>query len=840
MKNHIAFKCAAVFLAALLLVSTIVSGFGILLLSNYDLYNRTWEEGHEEALSNTREGFAQALVFRFASMEIGGCSTPLIDDYYGNGALYTSFRWGRYAYTVRSKNDQEIIKLDREIPNAEHFEIPVENGRFVYLISERDVEETTAERIQSAEANTAVLEAETTAATAQVESTEVTVSAVTEETVEASEAAAPEKAEKTAAKEEAEEGKKEAPAEEKAEDGKKEAPAEKKADDGKKEAAAEKKADDGKKKAAAEEKDTEETAEAAADETAAEETAAVEETLPVLQQAPPAAYRANPYFTRDQYDAAFSYPYYNYESGTMKDATLCYANTSDYTVDLYLAPDAMYDYQMWNLLKVIAPLRGVLFAILGGSLLLFVGLMLYIFCAAGRKPGSEELEPVGFNQMPLDLYTLILCAGAVGCFWLGSAGTELFRNTQMIQMIVAGGACFLGCLLLVCYSMAWAAQIKLKQLYFLKNTLVVRLVNLIYQLGLYLYGKIVLLVKHLPETWQWMQKHWGGWLHRVLMLMPSMWQWLACTGFVLLILLVAAIVDSAVLMTVGFLFAIGLCIYGAYCFSLLLQGVKRMRSGELKTKVESEALLGSMKEFAEELNGLAGVAGVAADKQLKSERMKTELITNVSHDIKTPLTSIINYVDLMERPHSEQEQEEYMEVLSRQSQRLKKLIDDLMEMSKASTGNMQTEITEVNATEAVTQCLGEFSDKLDRADLHPVFRAGEEEIFMQADGRLVWRVMSNVLGNVVKYALPGTRVYVDLTELGDDVLISVKNVSREELNISSDELMERFVRGDASRNTEGSGLGLNIAKSLMELQHGQLELLVDGDLFKVTLIFPKR
>lgn len=234
------------------------------------------------------------------------------------------------------------------------------------------------------------------------------------------------------------------------------------------------------------------------------------------------------------------------------------------------------------------------------------------------------------------------------------------------------------------------------------------------------------------------------------------------------------------------------------------------------------------------------MAVVAADKQLKSERMKTELITNVSHDIKTPLTSIINYVDLMEKPHSSEEQEAYMEVLARQSQRLKKLIDDLMEMSKASTGNMQTEITQVNAAEAINQCLGEFADKLDKALLTPVFHGGDKEVTMMADGRLVWRVMSNLLGNVVKYALPGTRVYVDLLELEEEVVISVKNVSREELNISSDELMERFVRGDTSRNTEGSGLGLNIAKSLMELQHGQMELLVDGDLFKVTLIFPRK
>ena len=195
-------------------------------------------------------------------------------------------------------------------------------------------------------------------------------------------------------------------------------------------------------------------------------------------------------------------------------------------------------------------------------------------------------------------------------------------------------------------------------------------------------------------------------------------------------------------------------------------------------------------------------------------------------------------MDLLQKPHSEEEQEQYLEVLDRQSQRLKKLIEDLMEMSKASTGNLAVDITVINAGEAINQALGEFADKLEKAQLTPVFRQPDDPIEMMADGRLVWRVMSNILGNAVKYALPGTRLYLDLAEVDGKVIISMKNISREELNVSADELLERFVRGDASRNPEGSGLGLNIAQSLMEIQKGQLQLLVDGALFKVTLIFP--
>ena len=248
--------------------------------------------------------------------------------------------------------------------------------------------------------------------------------------------------------------------------------------------------------------------------------------------------------------------------------------------------------------------------------------------------------------------------------------------------------------------------------------------------------------------------------------------------------------------------------------------------------------MGSFRDFADDLNDLADAATEAAQNQVKSERMKTELITNVSHDIKTPLTSIINYVDLLQKPHTDEENAQYLEVLDRQSHRLKKLVDDLMDMSKASTGNMQVDIDRIDAAEVINQALGEFSDKLAAAQLVPVFRAPENPVIILADGRLMWRVMNNLLSNTVKYALPGTRVYLDLEQIENRAVISLKNISREELNVSAEELLERFVRGDTSRNTEGSGLGLNIAQSLMELQHGQLQLLVDGDLFKVTLSFP--
>ena len=331
----------------------------------------------------------------------------------------------------------------------------------------------------------------------------------------------------------------------------------------------------------------------------------------------------------------------------------------------------------------------------------------------------------------------------------------------------------------------------------------------------------------------------GRYCERLFSRLPLIWQWLL-VGAVLALWLLVAVGERMESMVILWCFcALAVVLYGANCFGALLEGAKRMRSGDLESKVDDKYLIGSFREFAEELNGLADVAMVAAQKQLKSDRMKTELITNVSHDIKTPLTSIINYVDLLEKPHTEEQEKAYLEVLSRQSQRMKKLIEDLMEMSKASTGNIQVEIGKIDAVEAVNQALGEFADKLTAAGLTPVFHQGSEEVFLLADGRLLWRAMSNVLSNAVKYALPGTRLYVDVGAVEDKAVISFKNISGAQLNISAEELMERFVRGDSSRNTEGSGLGLNIAKSLMELQKGQLQLLVDGDLFKVTLVFPK-
>ncbi|MCM1183863.1 MAG: HAMP domain-containing histidine kinase [Roseburia sp.] len=288
-------------------------------------------------------------------------------------------------------------------------------------------------------------------------------------------------------------------------------------------------------------------------------------------------------------------------------------------------------------------------------------------------------------------------------------------------------------------------------------------------------------------------------------------------------------------------------VIGAFLCRLALQvrrlqeGSRHLADGELRYQINTEKMFPACRAHGENLNRIGVGMTKAVDERMRSERLKTELITNVSHDIKTPLTSIINYVDLLgkEELHNEKA-EEYLEVLERQSSKLKKLIEDLVEASKASTGNLPvtSELLEVGVF--LTQTVGEFEERLGAANLELIVRKTEEPVYIEADGRHLWRVADNLMNNICKYAQPYSRVYVNLEQEGQEAVIIFRNISREPLNVSGEELTERFVRGDRSRNTEGHGLGLSIARSLMELMSGSLEICVDGDLFKVLLRFPRR
>lgn len=273
-------------------------------------------------------------------------------------------------------------------------------------------------------------------------------------------------------------------------------------------------------------------------------------------------------------------------------------------------------------------------------------------------------------------------------------------------------------------------------------------------------------------------------------------------------------------------------------YDRIRKAAKAIANGDFSKPLDISKLLLFFKQHGNDLNNVSNGIEAAVSEKMKSERFRTELITNVSHDIKTPLTSIINYVDLLQKEDIDNANvQEYLEVLNRQSARLKKLIEDLMEASKASTGSIKVELEELDAAVMLSQIAGEYQEKFQKKNLDLMIKNDVSPVLIKADGRHLWRVFDNLMNNINKYAQPGTRVYVDIIPKESGAIITFKNISECPLNISSEELMERFVRGDSSRNTEGSGLGLSIAESLMKLMNGTMKLSVDGDLFKVTLEF---
>lgn len=269
-------------------------------------------------------------------------------------------------------------------------------------------------------------------------------------------------------------------------------------------------------------------------------------------------------------------------------------------------------------------------------------------------------------------------------------------------------------------------------------------------------------------------------------------------------------------------------------------GVEKIRDGALSGKIDIEQLHGEEKSLAEAINNIGEGLLHAVDDSTKNERMKADLITNVSHDIKTPLTSIINYVDILKRSNIEDPKiQGYLEILEAKAQRLKTLTEDVVEASKVSSGNINLQLMDVNLVEMMNQTTGEFAEKFEHKNLELIQTLPNEPAIIHVDGRRMWRVLENLYNNAAKYAMPGTRIYADLRTDKDEVIFSLKNVSEYPLNFSADELTERFIRGDISRSTEGSGLGLSIAKSLVQMQGGKLELYLDGDLFKATVRFRK-
>lgn len=475
-----------------------------------------------------------------------------------------------------------------------------------------------------------------------------------------------------------------------------------------------------------------------------------------------------------------------------------------------------YFVQINEIVNLADHMKYSVYVILALSLTVFVASFVYLVSAAGHKKDQKQVQGGFLCKVPADLFTVICLVAesslAVGISLLGNAGSPdnyVFYAAAMFFLLLCGGWLALG------YLLDFAVRIKLGKWW--RNTLIYKVLRSIYR----------------------------GW-NKVGENKSILWKGLAIflgVNFLEVLIFVVFGVDYSKIMIVWFaekaviLFAGGEILIQ---MKRLQEGGKHIAEGDMDYQIDTEHMLPALKEHAADLNRINEGVSKAVNEKMKSERFKTELITNVSHDIKTPLTSIINYVDLLEKEEIPNENaKEYLEVLERQSARLKKLIEDLIEASKASSGSLSVNLEKLEAGVFLVQTVGEFKEKTEKNKLDLQIKKPEEPIYIMADGRHFWRVIDNLMNNICKYAQPETRVYINLEQTGEKVQITFRNTSRYPLNISSEELMERFVRGDSSRNTEGNGLGLSIAGSLMELMHGKMQLFVDGDLFKVVLEFDR-
>lgn len=485
---------------------------------------------------------------------------------------------------------------------------------------------------------------------------------------------------------------------------------------------------------------------------------------------------------------------------------------ADYTVKTYVRADLFYKddfYYASMLYDTVFPMRYINFALIAGAALVSILLFVFLMCAAGKRKGFDEPILSWLDRIPLDLLTVLY----FGIIMLSFAffNEIMWHAGDLVQALGVIAFALVIFLFFLSFCMSFAARAKCGTLW--RNTLVYIVVSLV-------FGVAKRIFTHLNVIWK-----------------SAMIFGVICFAE----LLVVSTGENDIILL--FWFFGNLIIFACLClasigFNETRKSAKKLARGELDRKTETKYMFGDIKEHAQDLNSIGDGMARAVEEKMKSERFKTELITNVSHDIKTPLTSIVNYVDLLKKEEIENDTaREYIEVLDRQSMRLKKLTEDLVEASKASTGNIAVDAAKLNVCELLLQSVAEYNEKLESSSLEPIIKMPETDVFIFADGRLLWRVFDNLLANICKYSQSGTRIYLDILKDGGKVVITFKNISRYPLNISAEELLGRFVRGDESRTTEGSGLGLSIANSLCELQGGKFSIFVDGDLFKASLSF---
>ena len=443
---------------------------------------------------------------------------------------------------------------------------------------------------------------------------------------------------------------------------------------------------------------------------------------------------------------------------------------------------------------------------------LFAVLTLFCFCflmaSCGHWQGRDGIHLTWLDRIPADVWLIVLlCLFCMGWEAFYYEWGRIFFCAALTPLL----------LLFLC---VFSAQCKAGTV--LRGTLIARFIRLVWRI----------------------MKATGRGLYRIAKGLPLMWKTALVTLALVFIEFILFIQDyygtrAAPFLLLKLLELLAI-LYIALSLRTLQKGGEAMANGDFSQNIDTRLLIGDFKRYGQRMNDLRSGIEQAVQEQTKAERMKTELITNVSHDIKTPLTSIVNYVDLLQKEDVQSEAaREYIAVLDRQSRRLKKLTEDLVEASKASSGALPVDLQPTDVSVLFDQIVGEYQERLADCRLTLVARPPEQPLTVCADGKLLSRVMDNLMSNICKYALEDTRVYAVASCDEKTVTISLKNVSRAELNISPDELMERFVRGDASRHTEGSGLGLSIAGSLVQLMGGTFDLSIDGDLFRADITLPR-
>mgnify|MGYP000862141938 FL=1 len=471
-----------------------------------------------------------------------------------------------------------------------------------------------------------------------------------------------------------------------------------------------------------------------------------------------------------------------------------------------------------------------------GTVLAFL-CFIFLLCSAGHKNGREGITPSAIHEIHLDVYTVVVAVGAFTGLYLAFGWIGM--NSGMIDLIVLVVLFAAEVIWCTLYFMELAIRLKMGKWW--QNTILYRVFRFFGRFCKRVFCGIVKLIRGIPMVW------------RTALLCLAV----CVVEFFGLILFYN---DRVVLLFFWAIEKFILC--GAITFVALMckelqEGSEALADGDLNHKLDTSHMVLSFKEHGENLNSIGEGISAAVEQRMKSEHLKTELITNVSHDIKTPLTSIINYADLIGKEVSgdakdtgdgagtetaqerEQHISEYAEVLLRQSQKLKKLLDDLLEASKATTGNLEVHPEVCDVSVLLSQAVGEYGQRFADKQLETIVKQPEETVKVMADGRHLWRVFDNLLNNIYKYAQAGSRVYLNVEHDGQNANIIFRNMSAYPLEMSPEELEERFTRGDRSRHMEGNGLGLSIAKSLTELQKGDMEIVTDGDLFKVVITLPE-